>query len=102
MLESLQYIHNLSFVITLGFSIYYSVKYRRERKPDHKGLLQAKQNISMGIMLTLLSLYPLLFISGSSAGIVIGAIFLLIGLFNLFAGIRNHTVYRARLAKTGR
>lgn len=99
MLESLQYIHNVSFILTFGFSIYYSVKFRREREPDHKGLLQAKQNISMGIMLTLLALYPLLLISGSSVGIAIGAMFLLIGLFNLFAGIRNHTIYRARLSK---
>lgn len=97
MLEALVYILYISFIIALGFSIYYSVKFRRERKPDHKGLLQAKQNISMGTMLTLLALYPLLIISGSSVGIVIGAMFLLIGLFNLFAGIRNHTTYRARI-----
>lgn len=97
MLEALVYILYISFIIALGFSIYYSVKFRRERKPDHKGLLQAKQNISMGTMLILLALYPLLIISGSSVGIVIGAMFLLIGLFNLFAGIRNHTTYRARI-----
>jgi asparagine N-glycosylation enzyme membrane subunit Stt3 len=97
MSEALEYIIYIGLVIALGFSLYYSVKFRRERKPDHKGLLQAKQNISMGIMLNLLALYPLLIISGSSVGIVIGAMFLLLGLFNLFAGIRNHMIYRARL-----
>ncbi|MEX2416464.1 MAG: YtpI family protein [Paenibacillaceae bacterium] len=99
MLVTLQYILYVSFIIAIGFSIYYSVKFRRERRLDHRGLLQAKQNISMGIMLILLALYPLLIISGSSIGIVIGAMFLLMGLFNLFAGIRNHTTYRARLSK---
>jgi hypothetical protein len=87
----------MGLIIALGFSIYYSVRFRREQKPNHKGLLQAKQNISMGVMLTVLALYPLLVITGSSVSIVIGAMFLLIGLFNLFAGIRNHTIYQARL-----
>ncbi len=102
MLEILQYIHNFLFLITIGFSIFYSVKYRRERNPNYKGFMQAKLNISMGIMLTLLSLYPLLIIAGSSVGIVIGAMFLLIGLFNLFAGIRNWTIYKARLGSANK
>ncbi|MEX1029300.1 MAG: YtpI family protein [Paenibacillaceae bacterium] len=96
MLEVLNSIIFIGFIIAFSFTIYYSVKFRRERKPDHRGLLQAKQNISMGFLLVLMALYPL-FVTSGSIGVVIGTLFLLIGLFNLFAGIRNRSVYQARL-----
>jgi TRAP-type C4-dicarboxylate transport system permease small subunit len=96
MLEVINSIIIFGFILALGFTLYYSVKFRRERQPDLRGLLQAKQNISMGIVLVLLSAYPILGISGT-AGIIVGLLFLLMGLFNLFAGIRNHSTYQARL-----
>lgn len=96
MLETIKTIIFTGFIISLGYTIYYSVKFRRERKPDHRGLLQAKQNMSMGILLVLLSVYPL-FITAGSIGIVVGALFILIGLFNVFAGIRNRSTFQARL-----
>lgn len=50
----------------------------------------------MGAMMVLLALYPLYLIPGTNIGVIIGVIFLLIGLFNLFVGIRNQAIYRAR------
>ena len=97
-----EFIKNAVFILlllALGSSIYYSVKFRRQTDAILRGLYQAKQNIVMGVMLILLSVYPLYLIVGRNITITIGILFLLLGLFNLFAGIRNHAIYRSRLKK---
>lgn len=93
-------LRNLAFVlvaILLAFSFYYSFKTRRQTDPAKRGLLQAKQNVAMGLMLTVLSVYPLYLVPGSTVRLLVGALFLLVGLFNLFAGIRNYAVYKSRV-----
>ncbi len=87
----------LSLLASLGFSIYFSIRYRKQLEPVMRGYYQAKQNIAMGFALVLLALYPLYLIQGTNIALIIGIVFLLIGLFNLFAGFRNHAVYRAKL-----
>ena|SRR5690554_4381192 len=96
MLELLNSIMFIGLILAFGSTVYYSVKYRKERTANLKGLFQAKQNISMGFLLILLAIFPLLGTLGS-VGIVVGTLFLLLGVFNLFAGIRNRTIYQARL-----
>lgn len=80
--------------ISLLFSIFYSVRSRQVKEPNRKGMLGGKLNISMGMMLILISCIQLLFSNESTLRIVLGAIFLLLGLFNLFAGLRNLSFYR--------
>jgi len=80
--------------ISLLFSVIYSVRSRRVKEPVQKGIIGGKLNISMGIMLILISVVQLLNSNESTLRIVLGAIFLLLGLFNLFAGLRNHSYYR--------
>jgi hypothetical protein len=95
-------IKNIVFIlvlIALGYSIYFSVKYRRQTDPIARGLYQSKQNIAMGFTLVLLAIYPLYLIQGTNLALIIGILFLLIGLFNLFAGIRNQAVYRSKQKK---
>jgi len=82
--------------VSLVFSIYYSIKYRRQQQPVSRGIYQAKQNIAMGTMLVLLSIYLLYLMPGTNMRITIGVLFLLIGLFNLFAGFRNQSFYRSK------
>lgn len=92
-------LRNSAFVlvaILLAFSFYYSYKTRRQTDPILRGLLQAKQNMAMGMMLAVLSVYPLYLMPGSTIRVLVGALFLILGLFNLFAGIRNHAVYKSR------
>lgn len=94
------YTINFLALISMGFSLYYSFKSRRTADTHLRGLLSAKMNISMGIMLTLLSTI-LLFVfigqnEGSTIRVIIGALFLLIGLFNIFAGLRNRKMYTRR------
>ncbi|MNN91914.1 hypothetical protein D3C81_2100970 [compost metagenome] len=46
-------------------------------------------NISMGFMLIVLALIQMFMFSGSTVRVVVGALFMVIGAFNIFAGIRN-------------
>lgn len=94
-----EWIKNAVFIlifVSLGFSIVYSLKYRKQSDAFKRGMYQAKQNTAMGFMLILLAVYPLYLMPGTTISITIGIIFLLIGLFNLFVGIRNHSIYRSK------
>jgi len=71
----------------------YSFKSRRAGDPRLRGLYGARMNISMGSMVIgIACLYMLLF-SGSTLKVIVGAVLILLGLFNIFAGLRNHAVY---------
>ena len=91
---------NFLALISMGFSLYYSFKSRRTKDAHLRGLLGAKMNISMGIMLTLLSIILLFVFVGANEGstirVIIGSLFLLIGLFNIFAGLRNRKIFSNR------
>lgn len=50
-------------------------------------------NIFMGVMLIILALIQMFMFSGSTLRVVIGAVFMVLGAFNIFAGIRNHGLY---------
>ena len=93
MLQWLQSILAVVILFTLGCSIYYSVKYRRQHSRKHRGVYAAKMNISMGVMLLAISLVQFLLFTGSTLRVIVGAVFLLLGLFNLFAGIRNYGLF---------
>jgi amino acid transporter len=74
-------------------SVFYSFRYRRSTDPAVRGLNQAKTNINMGITLIAMSLILILTYEANWLRAIIGAIFLLMGLFNLFAGIRNRRIF---------
>lgn len=78
---------------TLGFSIYYSFKHRRQTDPVRRSLFASKMNISLGIMLVSLSIIQFFWFTPSNARIIIGLLFFLLGLFNLFSGLRNHAYF---------
>lgn len=86
--------------ISLLFSLFYSVRSRQAKEPIRKGILGGKLNISMGVMLILISIIQLLYSNESTLRIVLGAVFLLLGLFNLFAGLRNLSFYRNKEARS--
>jgi amino acid transporter len=80
-------------------SVFYSFRYRRATDPAVRGLNQAKTNINMGITLIALSMILILTYEANWLRSIIGAIFLLMGLFNLFAGIRNRRLFLNNGAK---
>ncbi|HEY8529185.1 MAG TPA: YtpI family protein [Paenibacillaceae bacterium] len=84
----------LALVAVLSaLTVRYSFKSRRAGDPRLRGLYGARMNISMGSMVIgIACLYMLLF-SGSTLKVIVGAVLILLGLFNIFAGLRNHAVY---------
>jgi len=89
----IQYVFSPGIFISVLFSIYFSVKSRQAKEPIKKGLLTAKLNISMGSMLIFISAVQLFLSNQSTMRIILGAIFLVFGLFNLFAGLRNKSYF---------
>jgi heme/copper-type cytochrome/quinol oxidase subunit 2 len=81
-------------VAMLLISVYFSFRYRREKDMKKRGLFAARMNICMGIMLVAISVTQLFFFTDSTVRRIFGTVCLLLGLFNLFAGIRNHGVYQ--------
>ncbi|MNI04124.1 hypothetical protein D3C73_570380 [compost metagenome] len=77
-------------VIMLVLSLYHSFRYRREQEPKKRGLHASRLNICMGLMLVTIAVTQLFFFSDSSFRRIFGTVCLLMGLFNLFAGIRNY------------
>ena len=96
MYTALQITLYAAFMIALVCSVYYSFAFRRQQDAKRRSLYQSRQNISMGAAMILLSLYPLFLMPGSNTGMIVGVIFLLVGCFNLYSGIRSHGVFRSR------
>lgn len=94
---ALQLILFVLIVLTVSVSIAYSIRFRREKEPMKKGIYNARLNISMGIMLISIAISQLFFFNDSNIRRVFGTVCLLLGLFNLFAGIRNHGAYQRHL-----
>jgi uncharacterized membrane protein len=80
-------------------SVFFSFRYRRSQDHSVRGFHQAHMNICMGIMLVAIALTQIIMFKSDWLRSIIGAIFLLIGLFNLFAGIRNRRIYAQQVTK---
>ncbi|GAB6988471.1 YtpI family protein [Paenibacillus pini] len=80
-------------VITCLSSAFYSYRSRRTSDPLEKGINGAQMNIFMGIMLIVLSLIFMFIFRGSTVAIIIEALFLVLGAFNVFAGLRNRSYF---------
>lgn len=90
----MQWVFAPAIVVTLALSVLFSFKSRRASERRERGLHASRMNVCMGLMLVFIAGVQLLLSGQSTLRIVIGALFLVIGLFNLFAGLRNHSVYR--------
>jgi YtpI-like protein len=78
-------------VLTSVSSVIFSVRSRRSSDERLRGLYAARMNVSMGLMLIFIALIQMFMFSGSTVRVIVGALFMIIGLFNLFAGMRNHS-----------
>ncbi|QJD83980.1 YtpI family protein [Cohnella herbarum] len=98
MIDALEWVLGALIVITCFLSAIYSFRSRRTSDGRMRGLYTSRMNISMGLMLILIASILLIIFTGSSVKIVVCALFYLLGLFNLFAGVRNHSHF-ARLLR---
>ncbi|OXM15281.1 YtpI family protein [Paenibacillus herberti] len=90
----LQWIIIAGIIISSIMSVVSSFRSRRSKDTNQRALYSAKMNIWMGIMLILIALIQMFMYTGSTIRVIVGAVFMLLGLFNIFAGIRNHSVIR--------
>lgn len=92
----MQWLHGILLGLiacSLFGSVLFSVRYRRQTSRKTRGIYAAKMNMCMGIMLVSISMIQLLLFSASTVRSIVGAVILLLGLFNLFAGIRNYGMF---------
>jgi hypothetical protein len=81
------------FIASLAFTVFFSIAYRRQQNTKKRGLFSSRMNISMGFMLLMIALIQIILFTGSSVRVIFGAVCLVLGLFNMFAGIRNHGMF---------
>ena len=83
----------VGIVVACILSVWFSIASRRAKEPRVRGLHTARLNISMGALLLQMALVQIILFEPDTMRIIIGSIFLLIGLFNLFAGLRNISIF---------
>ncbi|MHA0857776.1 YtpI family protein [Paenibacillus sp. CMAA1364] len=86
-------------IATCIASAYYSLRSHRSADPVDRGVFSSITNIFMGIMLILLSITFMFIFHGSTPAVIIEALFMVLGAFNLFAGIRNRKYYTHQKTK---
>jgi glucose uptake protein GlcU len=96
MLSMLSFILTAVILLSLMSTVFYSYRSRTQSDAYKKGVLAAKMNISMGFMLVSMALLQIFLFEADTMRTILGIIFLLLGLFNFFSGVRNHMHYRSR------
>ncbi|MEK4155233.1 YtpI family protein [Paenibacillus odorifer] len=88
------FIKYLLFILLVIFVIgaaVFSISSRRALNPQDKGLKRSVMNVMLGAMLVTLSLISMFLFRGSTVNIIVEAVFLLIGAFNIFSGLRSYS-----------
>lgn len=85
------YVFYFGILLTCILSVVFSFKSRRSTDPKLRGLNGARMNISMGAFLLLAALVQLVLFEPDTLRVIVGSVFLLLGLFNIFSGLRNYS-----------
>lgn len=93
MIMLIKYVLFVLLVVFIIGAAVYSFASRRASDPLVKGLKRAVMNMLLGAMLVTLSLMSMFIFRGSTLNVVIEAAFLLLGIFNIFSGLRSHSFY---------
>jgi glucose uptake protein GlcU len=96
MFSTFSFILTAVILLSLLSTVFYSFRSRTQKDAILRGVLTAKMNISMGFMLVAMALLQIFLYETNTLRTALGIIFLLLGLFNFFSGVRNHMHYRSR------
>lgn len=77
-------------LLSAALWLYFSISSRRSTDAKKRNIYSARVNIAMGALLICIACVQLFLFSDTWIRLIVGGVFLLIGLFNLSAGIRNH------------
>ncbi|CAH1225970.1 MULTISPECIES: YtpI family protein [Paenibacillus] len=97
LIEVLKMVLIAAFALAMICSALNSIRSHRSSGAAQTGLYRSWTNIWMGIMLILLALILMFVFTGSTLSVIVEALFLVIGAFNLFAGLRNRSHYARRI-----
>lgn len=93
----------LIVLFSASFSVFYAFRtraYKKQGKLEIMFFYNAKSNISMGIMLISMALIQLVFFETPTGWrIGVGVIFLALGAFNLFIGVKNYKILLPQIKK---
>lgn len=93
MIMFIKYLLFALLVIFMVCAAAYSISSRRSPDPLVQGTKRSIMNMLLGGMLVTLSLMSMFMFRGSTLNVVIEAAFLLLGLFNIFSGLRSYSYY---------
>lgn len=80
------------FMFSLAFYVFYKAKYFRTQRPAEKKWISAKSSIALGLFVALFGLNQF-FIHQTTVGYIVGTVFLVLGAFNVFGGIKSYKFY---------
>lgn len=84
-------------VLSAALWLYFSISSRRSTDAKKRNIYSARVNIAMGTLLICIACVQLFLFSDTWIRLVVGGLFLLLGLFNLYAGLRNHANIKKEL-----
>ncbi|MCF6408761.1 YtpI family protein [Pseudalkalibacillus salsuginis] len=79
-------------VLSISLYIFYKVKEFRVKAPYEKRWTKSKSNIALGIFIGVFGLNRL-FINESTYDLVIGSVFLILGLINVYMGYKAYKYF---------
>jgi multisubunit Na+/H+ antiporter MnhB subunit len=79
-------------IFAFSFYLFYKVKYFRTRKPMEKQWLSAKSSIALGVFVFFFGLNQL-FLFNSTVSLVVGIIFMIVGIASSWAGYKAYKHY---------
>ncbi len=85
-------------VISLAFYLVYKVKYVRSKRPAERKWISAKSSIALGLFVALFGVNQL-FLNGNTVTYIVAGIFILIGGFSIYAGLKAYKYYLPLAAK---
>jgi uncharacterized membrane-anchored protein len=96
MLSLLSLLLTIAILLSLIFTVFYSYRYRTQKDTSKRGVFAAKMNISMGFMLIFMAMLQIFLFEANTMRTILGIVFLLLGLFNFFSGVRSYMHYNAQ------
>ncbi|PWA11125.1 hypothetical protein DCC39_09810 [Pueribacillus theae] len=80
-------------VISIMFYFFYKVKSFRTKAPAEKSWINTKANIAIGNFLLFFGLNQIFIYYNSTITIIVGSVFILLGLANIILGYRAYRYY---------
>ncbi|MCU9614199.1 YtpI family protein [Caldibacillus lycopersici] len=85
-------------LVSLSFYIYYKMKQVRSQRPIEKKWLAAKSSMALGLFVGLFGINRL-FITQTPIAIIIGSLFIIVGIISIWTGYKAYKYYYPYVVK---